>query len=82
MSTEAGWEQTKNVSSKSQGSARRTSISIVRSEKRQRDIDDSAIEVILDYIDSVKSKFNSFEVFNRDQSGFAYTVCTNRTLSY
>ena len=51
-------------------------------ERRQEDIENSAIEVLLDYIDNVTDKFNPFEVFNTDQPEFAYTVCTKRTFSY
>lgn len=53
-----------------------------KNERKQEEIENSAVEVILDFVDNVRAQFDPTEVFNTDQSGFNYVVHTNRTLSY
>ena len=52
-----------------------------KQQRNQEEIEDEAIELLLDFQDNVFTKYDPTEVFNTDQSGFNYIVHTNRTLS-
>ena len=75
------WVQ--NFKSSYRVSSRRvTKHTTYRNERRQEEIEDSAIELVLDYIDTVKTSYDPPAIFNTDQSGFNYFAHSNRTLSH
>jgi hypothetical protein len=53
-----------------------------RQQKNLEEIENSALDLMLDYHENVKEKFDPFEIFNTGQSGFQYFLHTNRTLSF
>ena len=63
-------------------SRRITKFVTYRQERDVEDIDNKAVELLLDFKDNVKAKYDSTEVFNTDQSEFSYIVHTRRTLSH
>lgn len=53
-----------------------------RNMRRREEIENAALELIVEHMDQIHGRFDPSEVFNSDQSGFTYIVHTNRTLSY
>ena len=53
-----------------------------RNMRRREEIENEALQLIVEHMDQIYGKFDPSEVFNSDQSGFTYIVHTNRTLSH